>query len=136
MTLVAFEHFRKRVRPMAAVDGLDLRIPGGTIYGLLGPNGSGKTTCIRAICGLRGPMSGAVRVLDGDAYEDRVRVRPRLGYMPQQAALYEDLIARVNLEFFARGLSVPEPRPRARALLELVGLERARTTRSTASRAA
>ena len=121
---VTFERFRKVFGPTVAVDGLDLPIPEGAIYGLLGPNGSGKTTCIRAICGLLRPTAGAVRVLDGDAHADRVRVRPRLGYMPQQAALYEDLTARENLEFFARGLSVPDPRPRAAALLELVGLEK------------
>ena len=120
---VAFEGFRKEFGATVAVDGLDLRIPQGTIYGLLGPNGSGKTTCIRALCGLLRPTSGAVRVLERDAYRQRADVRPRLGYMPQQAALYEDLTARENLEFFARGLSVPEPRPRARELLELVGLE-------------
>jgi ABC-2 type transport system ATP-binding protein len=119
---VAFERFRKVFGLTAAVEGLDLRIPEGSIYGLLGPNGSGKTTCIRAICGLLRPTAGAVRLLDGDAHADRARLRPRLGYMPQQAALYEDLTASENLEFFARGLSVADPRRRARDLLELVGL--------------
>ena len=63
-------------------------------------------------------------MLDADAHAARARVRPRIGYMPQQAALYEDLTARENLEFFARGLSVPEPRTRAGALLELVDLQK------------
>ena len=126
MSAVAFERFRKQFGATVAIDGLDLRIPEGTIYGLLGPNGSGKTTCIRAICGLLRPTSGTVRVLDADAHAARARVRPRIGYMPQQAALYEDLTARENLEFFARGLSVPEPRTRAGALLELRGSPEAR----------
>jgi len=119
---VAFERFRKVFGETVAVEGLDLRIEKGTIYGLLGPNGSGKTTCIRAICGLLKPTAGAVSVLGADAHTDRARVRPQLGYMPQQPALYEDLTARENLEFFARGLSVADPRDRVRALLELVDL--------------
>jgi ABC-type multidrug transport system ATPase subunit len=121
---VAFERFRKEFGATIAIDGLDLRIPGGTIYGLLGPNGSGKTTCIRAICGLLRPTAGTVRVLGADARAERARVRPRLGYMPQQAALYEELTARENLEFFARGLSVPDPRARTGELLELVDLQK------------
>jgi ABC-2 type transport system ATP-binding protein len=119
---VAFERFRKVFGQTVAVEELDLEIAPGTIDGLLGPNGSGKTTCIRAICGLLKPTAGAVRVLGADAHAERARVRPRLGYMPQQPALYEDLTAHENLEFFARGLSVPDPRGRSRALLELVGL--------------
>ena len=122
MSAVAFEHFRKQFGLTVAVEELDLRIPEASIYGLLGPNGSGKTTCIRAICGLLNPTSGAVRLLDGDARDDRARLRPRLGYMPQRAALYEDLTARENLEFFGRGASLPDPRGRALELLELVGL--------------
>ena len=122
MASVAFDRFHKAFGRTTAVEGLELEIGGGSIYGLLGPNGSGKTTCIRAICGLLRPSSGAVRLLDGDAYADRARLRPRLGYMPQQAALYEDLTARENVEFFARGLSVRDPRRRAAELLDLVGL--------------
>jgi ABC-2 type transport system ATP-binding protein len=119
---IAFERFRKAFGEIVAIDGLDLRIAEGSIFGLLGPNGSGKTTCIRALCGLLKPTSGSVRVLDGDARADRAGLRPRLGYMPQQAALYEDLTALENLAFFARGLSVADPAARARELLALVGL--------------
>jgi ABC-2 type transport system ATP-binding protein len=68
---VAFERFRKVFGPTVAVDRLELGIAEGSIYGLLGPNGSGKTTCIRAICGLLRPTSGAVRLLEGDAHADR-----------------------------------------------------------------
>jgi ABC-2 type transport system ATP-binding protein len=121
---VQFARFRKAYGATAAVDGLDLEIPAGAIYGLLGPNGSGKTTCIRAVCGLLIPTSGSVRLLGGEARPERARLRPQLGYMPQQAALYEDLTARENLEFFARGLSVSEPRRRADELLAFVALER------------
>jgi ABC-2 type transport system ATP-binding protein len=119
---VEFERFRKVFGATVAVDGLDLRVAEGSIFGLLGPNGSGKTTCIRALCGLLTPTSGAARLLGADARADRAQLRPRLGYMPQQAALYEDLTARENLEFFGRGLSVADPTLRARELLELVEL--------------
>jgi ABC-2 type transport system ATP-binding protein len=119
---VEFERFRKVFGTTVAVDGLDLRIAEGSIYGLLGPNGSGKTTCIRALCGLLAPTSGAVRLLGADARADRARLRARLGYMPQRPALYEDLTARENLEFFARGLAVSDPSRRAGELLELVDL--------------
>ena len=122
MAAVAFERFRKVFGATVALDALDLRIAEGSIFGLLGPNGSGKTTCIRALCGLLRPTSGSVRVLDGDARADRARLRPRLGYMPQQPALYEDLTALENLEFFGRGLSVADPTARAHELLALVGL--------------
>jgi ABC-2 type transport system ATP-binding protein len=119
---IAFGRFRKAYGPITAVEGLDLEIPQGSIYGLLGPNGSGKTTCIRAVCGLLVATSGSVSLLGADARDERARLRSRLGYMPQQAALYEDLTARENLEFFARGLSVREPRARSAELLALVGL--------------
>ena len=122
MPAVAFERFRKVFGETVAVEGLDLAIESGTILGLLGPNGSGKTTCIRAICGLVRPTAGSVKVGGGDAYADRARLRPGLGYMPQRAALYEDLTARENVEFFARGLSLPDPRGRTEELLELVDL--------------
>ena len=115
-----FERFRKVFGPTIAVDELDLRIREGSIYGLLGPNGSGKTTCIRALCGLLTPTAGAVRLLGDDPRAGRAQ----LGYMPQRPALYEELTARENLEFFARGQSVPDPAARARELLEAVELAR------------
>ena len=122
MPAVSFERFRKLFGTTVAVHELDLRVEAGSIFGLLGPNGSGKTTCIRALCGLLRPTSGAVYVGRDDAYAQRGRLRPKLGYMPQRAALYEDLTARENVEFFARGLSVPDPRGRTAELLALVDL--------------
>ena len=123
MPAIVFAGFRKEFGAVVAVEGLDLRIPEGSIYGLLGPNGSGKTTFIGAVCGLLRPTTGAARLLGGDADADRRRLRPSLGYMPQRPALYEDLTASENIEFFARGLSVSDPRRRAHELLELIELE-------------
>jgi ABC-2 type transport system ATP-binding protein len=122
VTAVAFQGFRKEYGPAVAVADLELEIPARSIYGILGPNGSGKTTCIRAICGLVRPTAGSVGLLDGDAYTDRARLRRELGYMPQQAALYEDLTAFENVAFFAKGVGMADAGRRAADLLDLVGL--------------
>jgi ABC-2 type transport system ATP-binding protein len=119
---VAFEGFRKVFGTTVAVERLDLRIDQGLIYGLIGPNGSGKTTSIHAVCGLLRPTEGSVRLLGGDAHDERRQLRPRIGYMPQKAALYDDLTALENVAFFARVLGVADPERRARELLGMVGL--------------
>lgn len=89
----------KRFKAVHALRGLSLHIERGITYGLLGPNGAGKTTLIRIMLGLLPPDSGEVRVL-GTRMPNKAVLR-RLGYMPQQAALYDDLTVRQNIEFFA-----------------------------------
>ena len=91
---------RKSFGPVLAVDGIDLVLAPGRIYGLLGPNGSGKTTFIRMLAGLARPTSGSARVL-GVLVPDR-SVLGRIGYMPQAEAIYPELSVGENLEFFAR----------------------------------
>lgn len=91
---------RKLFGPVVAVDGIDLVLAPGRIYGLLGPNGSGKTTFIRMLAGLARPTSGSARVL-GVLVPDR-SVLGRIGYMPQAEAIYPELSVGENLEFFAR----------------------------------
>ena len=91
---------RKSFGPVVAVDGIDLVLAPGRIYGLLGPNGSGKTTFIRMLAGLARPTSGSARVL-GVLVPDR-SVLGRIGYMPQAEAIYPELSVGENLEFFAR----------------------------------
>lgn len=83
-----------------ALDGLDLTVRRGEILGLVGPNGSGKTTFIRVVAGLLRPSGGRVRVLDAAPADPGVAAR--IGYMTQSPALYEDLTVRNNLVFFAR----------------------------------
>src|SRR5438045_4901041 len=84
-----------------AVDHLSLTVQQGEIFGLLGPNGSGKTTTINMISGLSVPTSGEVRVLGLDVRRQARQVRQILGYVPQETALYEELSAWINMDFHA-----------------------------------
>ncbi|GAB4337427.1 MAG: ABC transporter ATP-binding protein [Desulfobulbaceae bacterium] len=84
------------------VNRLSLRIGAGEIYGFLGPNGSGKTTFIRMLCGLLKPDSGSGTCLGYDIIRESARIRPLIGYMAQRFSLYEDLSVRENLTFMAR----------------------------------
>jgi ABC-2 type transport system ATP-binding protein len=114
---------RDRVR---AVDRLNLDVQQGEVFGLLGPNGSGKTTTVRIVLGLLFPTSGAVRVFGKSPRN--VQVKKRVGYMPEESHLYSYLNAEETLDFFGRlfGLARDERRKRADALIEMVGLNRAR----------
>ncbi len=85
-----------------ALDGLSLVVARGECLGFLGPNGAGKTTTIRILCTLAAPTSGTVRVLGLDPARDRAALRARIGVVPQEIALYDDLSARENLVFFGR----------------------------------
>ncbi len=104
------------------VDDLDLKVPQGAIYGFLGPNGSGKTTTIRMVCGLLKPDSGAGRVLGFDVLRDSTRIKERVGYMTQKFSLYEDLSIRENLDFVARLYEMPDRENRVDAALSDLGL--------------
>jgi ABC-2 type transport system ATP-binding protein len=107
-----------------AVDRVSLRVEAGEVFGLLGPNGSGKTTFIRAVCGLLPLAGGSARVLGRDVAREAERVRSAIGYMSQKFALYEDLSASENIGFYAGiyGLSPAEARERKEELVELTGL--------------
>jgi ABC-2 type transport system ATP-binding protein len=105
---------RRRFGAVVALDGLSFRVERGELYGLVGPDGAGKTTAIRALAGLLEPDEGDTRVLGLDPLRDGA-VRERLGLMPQQYSLYRDLTVAENLRFFARLSVLPRARYRERA---------------------
>jgi ABC-2 type transport system permease protein len=98
---VRTEGLRKAFGTLVAVDELDLTIERGEVFGLLGPNGSGKTTTIRMLCGLMEPTSGRAQVAGVDVTEDPEGVRRRIGYMSQKFGLYDDLTVEENLRFYS-----------------------------------
>jgi ABC-2 type transport system ATP-binding protein len=123
---------RKRFGTVQALAGLDLAVGSGEIYGLLGPNGSGKTTFIRCLAGLVRPDEGTITVL-GTTARDAVGAG-RVGYMTQAAALYGDLSVTENLAFFARLEGVEDVDERIEEVLRTVDLaDRSRTIVSTLS---
>ena len=91
----------KRFGKLTAVDGISFAIEPGEVFGMLGPNGSGKTTTIRMMCGLMSPTSGSVQVAGVDVVAAPDRVKERIGYMSQAFGLYRDLTVEENLRFYA-----------------------------------
>jgi len=104
----------RRFGDYVAVDHLDLAIPRGEIYGFLGPNGSGKTTTIRMLCGLLAPSDGDAIVLGLAVPREAPRLRERIGYMTQRFSLYADLTVDENLGFLGDVYSLPRGEARAR----------------------
>jgi len=117
-------HLVKRFGNFTAVDDLSLTVEPGEIFGLLGPNGSGKTTTVNMISGLSAPTSGEVRVMGYGLSTHTRQVRQLLGSVPQETALYEELSAWTNLDFHADLFGIPgrEKKARIEAMLDLVGL--------------
>ncbi|MEN8007563.1 MAG: ABC transporter ATP-binding protein [Candidatus Krumholzibacteriota bacterium] len=116
---------RKEFGDLTAVDGISFDIQEGEIFGFLGPNGAGKTTSISMICGLLKPTAGEVHVEGVSILTDPRKVKRRLGVVPQEVAIYEELSARENLAFWGGifGMRGGELNSRVDELLEQVGLE-------------
>jgi ABC-2 type transport system ATP-binding protein len=104
------------------VHDLSMQVKRGSIYGFLGPNGSGKTTTIRMLCGLLTPDSGEGTCLGYDIRRDAEKIKLKVGYMTQRFSLYQDLSVRENLEFVARLYGVRDARSAAREMIRRLGL--------------
>jgi ABC-2 type transport system ATP-binding protein len=125
--VIEVEGLTKHFGGRTVVDGFDMTVPKGAIYGFLGPNGSGKTTTIRMMCGLLTPDGGRGTCLGFDILKDAQKIKERVGYMTQRFSLYEDLSIRENLDFMARMYGLPRRRERVEAALHDLGLaDRAR----------
>jgi ABC-2 type transport system ATP-binding protein len=112
----------KRYGERTVVDHLSMQVRRGEIYGFLGPNGSGKTTSIRMMCGLLTPDEGSGHTLGLDVVKEAAEIKRRVGYMTQRFGLYEDLSIRENLEFIARVYGMDRRRQRVDEALQRLGL--------------
>ena len=99
--VIVTQGLTKQFKKIIAVDGLDLSIRKGEIFGLLGPDGAGKTTTIRMLCAIMDPNEGSASVAGFDTVKEAEHIKKRIGYMPQQFSLYGDLTVLENLVFFA-----------------------------------
>jgi len=124
MPLVEAENLCRSFGPVKALDGLNFSVEQGEIFGLMGPDGAGKTTCLRILCGLMQPTSGKALVLGKDVAKDPEAIKDQIGYMAQPAKLYEDLTVKENIELYADLYQVPRDRyeQRMKRLLEFSGL--------------
>ncbi len=115
----------KNFRKTQAVRGVDFDVAPGEIYGLIGPDGAGKTTTIRMLAGVMKPTSGIARVSGFDTAREAENLRQQVGYMAQRFSLYGDLSVRENIEFYADifGVRGKDREPRIKRLLQFARLE-------------
>jgi ABC-2 type transport system ATP-binding protein len=115
--VIVTEKLTRRFKNVTAVDGLDIRVRRGEIFGLVGPDGAGKTTTIRMLCAIMDPTQGSAQVAGFDTVTESEQIKRRIGYMAQRFNLYGDLSVVENLDFFADVFQVRKER-----LLEFAGL--------------
>lgn len=127
MPVIHTQGLRKTFGRVRALDGLNLSVEPGTVFGFLGPNGAGKTTTIRILTGLARPTGGRVRVLGKDIVAARREIAGSIGYLPEEPAFYPWMTAYELLDYIGRifGLAAGERKARAEELLDLVGLTQA-----------
>ena len=121
-SVLSFDRVAKRYGSTRAVDDLSFSVAKGEMFGLIGPDGAGKTTSIRLLCGLLKPDAGVVRVLDRDPLRDHAAITNRVGYLSQRFSLYGDLSIDENIAFFAEIHGVRDYKARRQRLLELTQL--------------
>jgi ABC-2 type transport system ATP-binding protein len=122
--IIEAEKLTKKYGIQVAVDNLTLQIREGEVFGFLGPNGAGKTTTLLMFLGLTEPTSGKVRVIGFDPTREPLRVKEKVGYLPENVGFYDDMDARQNLQFIARLNRIPDrvSQERIDQLLGEVGL--------------
>ena len=120
--VIDVRHLTKKFGGRSVVHNLALQVRRGSIYGFLGPNGSGKTTTMRMLCGLLTPDHGNGTCLGYDIRTETDKIKAQVGYMTQRFSLYEDISVRENLEFIARIYGIDKPADVARAVIERLGL--------------
>ena len=123
--IIEADHLTIRFGSFTAVKDVSFEIAKGEVFGFLGPNGSGKTTIIKALCGLLPPTEGTGRILGMDIRKDAAEIRRHVGYMSQKFGLYEDLTVAENIAFYAGvyGLDGARAEQRTREVQELTGIE-------------
>lgn len=120
--VIDVSHLSKSFNDKPAVQDVSLQVKQGEIFGFLGPNGSGKTTTIRMICGLLKPDKGEGQCLGFDIFTESNRIKSLIGYVPQTFGLYKDLTVLENLEFIARLYGHHDYRKRAQSIISDLGL--------------
>ncbi len=122
---IEVQDLSKHYGDLKAVDGLTFNVRRGEVFGILGPNGSGKTTTIRMLCGILQPTSGSGQAVGLDVLLESEKIKSRIGYMSQKFSLYDDLTVVENLRFYAGVQAIPRSRRKERVqeMLALAGLE-------------
>ncbi|MCB0744345.1 MAG: ABC transporter ATP-binding protein [Ignavibacteriales bacterium] len=120
--IIQIDNFSKSYGNLKAVNGISLSIPKGEMFGLVGPDGAGKTTTIRALCGLLKSDSGNISLMDFDIKKNRKDIQNNIGYLSQKFSLYEDLTIDENIEFFAEIHNIKKYEERRNELLEFTRL--------------
>jgi ABC-2 type transport system ATP-binding protein len=120
--IIEVQGMTKRFGELVAVDHVDLTVRAGEIYGFLGPNGSGKTTFLRLLCGLLRADDGSGKVLDYDVIEESEAIKRDVGYMTQRFSFWEDLTIEENLDFVARMYGVKNRRQTVQESVKDLGL--------------
>ncbi len=124
MYAIEIENLTKKYGDLKAVDELTFNVKKGIVFGFLGPNGAGKTTTILSMLGLILPDNGSIKILGHDVFREPIKVKEKIGFLPENATAYDELTAWKNLEFFANfyNFSRQEKERRIEELLKLVGL--------------
>jgi ABC-2 type transport system ATP-binding protein len=120
--IIEIENLSKKYGEVQAVNGISLAVKKGEMFGIVGPDGAGKTTTIRILCGLLIKSSGTVHLLDKDISQQRTEIQKSIGYLSQKFSLYEDLTVDENIEFFAEIHNVSDYQQRSDELLKFTRL--------------